>query len=140
MIPTFQRTIPAELGSMRDLLRDLAAFLATQEVSDKARHDAQLVCEELIVNAIRHGLGPGTGTDHRIELSVRVGDRIAIRIGDDLPPFDPTAVPLPVPVTSLASAPAGGRGLALVRRVTSSFRWRAEGGGNVIDAEIRRRR
>src|SRR5262249_43328658 len=136
MIPTFERSIPADLASLRELHRDLAAFFATHDVPAKANHHAQLVCEELLVNAIRHGLGPRPAARHRIDVRVRVGDSIAIRIRDDLPPFDPTALPIPVPAKSLATAPAGGRGLALVRRATKRFRWHAEDGGNVIDAEV----
>jgi anti-sigma regulatory factor (Ser/Thr protein kinase) len=136
MLPTFQRTITADLESLHRLQRELVVFLESSGVPTKASHDAQVVCEELIVNAIRHGLGPHAGAHHRIDVSIILGVAIAIRIGDDLPLFDPTSAPSPVPASSLASAPTGGRGLTLVRRVTTLFRWHAEGGQNVIDVEI----
>jgi len=136
-IPTYERTIPAELGGLSELHRELAAFLEEQDVPNKAWHDAQLVCEELIVNAIRHGLGERAGAEHRIDLAIVLGDRsIQIRIEDDLPLFDPTSVPLPPPRRSLADAPVGGRGLALVRAATTQFRWRSEGGRNITELEV----
>jgi anti-sigma regulatory factor (Ser/Thr protein kinase) len=137
MSVTYQRTIPADLERLSDMLGELAAFFERSGVPAKASHDAQLVCEELIVNAIRHGLGTRAGADHRIDLSVVLRDgSIGIRIQDDLPLFDPTSVPLPVRVSSLLDAPVGGRGLALVRGATTTFRWRAEGGRNVASLEV----
>jgi len=136
MGPAFQRTILADFRSLHQLQRDLVVFLETQGVPPKASHDVQVVCEELIVNAIRHGVGSRTGADHRIELSVALADAITIRICDDLPLFDPTSVPLPVRPISLADATVGGRGLTLVRRATTLFRWQAANGRNLIVAEV----
>jgi anti-sigma regulatory factor (Ser/Thr protein kinase) len=136
MLPTFRRTILAELRNFRRLHHDLVAFLESGEVPAKASHDAQVVCEELVVNAIHHGLGAATGADHRIELIVTLGDSIAIRIRDDLRLFDPTSFPPPPHAASIADVPVGGRGIAMVKRMAKSFRWHEERGGNVIDVEI----
>jgi anti-sigma regulatory factor (Ser/Thr protein kinase) len=137
MSVAYQRTIPADLESLQDVLGDLVALFERSRVPAKASHDAQLVCEELIVNAIRHALGARAGVEHRIDLSVVLGDSsIRIQIRDDLPLFDPTSVPLPVRATSLAAASAGARGLALVRTSTTLFRWHADGSRNVTDLEV----
>jgi hypothetical protein len=105
MSPTYERTITVDLRSLHQIQGDLVAFFATWDIPPKASHDAQVVCDELIGNAIRHGLRSHAGADHHIEVSVILREAIiVIRIRDDLPLFDPTSAPVPVPAISLAAA------------------------------------
>jgi anti-sigma regulatory factor (Ser/Thr protein kinase) len=131
-----RRTIPADLDSLRRVNVELAAFLGQLGVPEKTVHDAQLVCEELIANAVRHGLRDRDPATAEIVLEIDVGGEVAITIRDDLPPFDPTHVPPRPRARSLQDEQPGSHGLALVRRATSSFRWREERGGNLVELRV----
>ena len=127
--------LPEELAALHD---GLAAFLAEAGLAPRTVHAVQLVCDELVGNAVRHGARGRDGKAHRIEVEVTLGERIAVRIRDDLPLFDPTAAPALAPRAgrTLETAAVGGRGLGLVRRYARAFRWHAEDGRNVVELEI----
>jgi anti-sigma regulatory factor (Ser/Thr protein kinase) len=134
----FRRAIAALPESLATLHAELASFVEGARLAAKTAHAVELVCDELLSNAVRHGVRGRKGADHRIELSITIGARIAVRIEDDLPLFDPTAAAPPRRPLGIAAAPVGGHGLALVRRCARIFRWRAESGHNVVDVEIER--
>jgi anti-sigma regulatory factor (Ser/Thr protein kinase) len=136
-----ERTVPADVASLERLHVDLVAFFAANGVPAKASHDAQVVVDELIGNAIRHALPRVGGRRAAIDVSVKLGaDVVALRIRDDLPLFDPTALEtafLSRSPPSLAAAAVGGRGLALVRRLSTLFRWHADPERrNVVEVEV----
>jgi anti-sigma regulatory factor (Ser/Thr protein kinase) len=136
MEATFQRDLAPDVNGLRRLLSELDDFLQPLRLPAKAVHDAQLVCDELIGNSIRHALAGRHAADHRVRVRVRVGDAISIEIRDDLPLFDPTSAPC----ADRRSAPSvdadGGFGLRLVRRAARAFTWRAEGGRNVTELQV----
>jgi anti-sigma regulatory factor (Ser/Thr protein kinase) len=145
----FRRTIASDLTGLAALLEELSATLRDRGVDAAAIHDAQLVCDELIGNVIRHGRRPNGGAPAIGVTVERVGGdadgsdgaagrRIRITIRDEFQPFDPTLMPPPPRPASLAAAPVGGRGIAAVRCVAASFRWRSEGGGNLVEVELAR--
>jgi anti-sigma regulatory factor (Ser/Thr protein kinase) len=131
-----RRSIAALAAPLSELQLELAAFLEDARLSPKSAHDVELVCDELLGNAVRHGARGRSGAEHRIEITIALGERAVIRIRDDLPLFDPTVLPAPPRPAGIASAPIGGRGIALVRRVAKVFRWHADRGWNVVDVEI----
>lgn len=134
----FRRTIAVDHASLQRLQVELAAFLAESRLSERARHGIELACEELLLNAIEHGLAGRPGDAHRIEFELSLGARVEIRICDDLPAFDPTLQPPPARAESLATIRPGGRGIELVRRIARRFAWRPAGSsGNVIEVELR---
>ena len=133
----FRRAIAVDHASLQRLQVELAAFLAESPLSERARHGVELACEELLLNAIEHGLAGRPGDAHRIEFELSLGERVEIRIRDDLPSFDPTRQPPPARAESLATVRPGGRGIELVRRIARRFAWRPAGSsGNVLEVEL----
>ncbi len=132
----FERTLPADLLHLSDLLDGLAAFLVEHQVPGHAMYGAQLVCEELVSNSIRHGHDATRPTPHQIHVRVGLGHAIDMWIEDDARPFDPTSVPEPPPASDIADAPIGGRGISLVRSCTSRFVWRFDGSRNCIELTV----
>jgi serine/threonine-protein kinase RsbW len=89
-------------------------------VTGRARHNAELVFEEVVSNVIRHG--------HAADISLSVdcppGARaIVLTFEDAGPPFDPLGHPLPTLPKSLDEAPLGGLGLLLVRKASTDLRY-----------------
>jgi serine/threonine-protein kinase RsbW len=85
----------------------------------------EVVLEELLSNLIRHGEDV---TSIMIAASYQ-GGSIELVVEDDGVGFDPLARPDPDPFTSLAEAPLGGLGIALVRRLTCAARYDRVGTG-----------
>jgi serine/threonine-protein kinase RsbW len=85
-------------------------------VHGPARHNAELVFEEVASNVVRHGHAA------EIELSLDrepATNAIILTFEDAGPPFDPLQHPTPTLPTSLEDAPLGGLGLLLVRKVST---------------------
>jgi anti-sigma regulatory factor (Ser/Thr protein kinase) len=89
---------------------------------------AELVVEELSLNAFRHG----GATEVRIEATFHEG-MLRLRLEDAGIAFDPTAAKLP----DASPDRIGGNGLRLIRRVSSAIRYRRlQGGINRLEVEI----
>jgi anti-sigma regulatory factor (Ser/Thr protein kinase) len=82
----------------------------------------ELVFEEVVANVLRHGTLPDRET--QISLVVALED-LAVRLTflDDGMAFDPRGRPDPAPPRDLESAEVGGRGLMLIRSVSSGIEY-----------------
>ena len=104
----------------------VVAFLEPHGVGARTMNRVEVVLEELISNLIRHG--------HEVsEITVEAdydGESIDLVVEDNGVEFDPLAKPDPDPFTSLADAPLGGLGIALVRRLTCAARYDRVGTGS----------
>ncbi len=97
------------------------AELATRDGWPIAQRQAlTLALDEAVTNVVMHGAGGRPGAHLRV-LHVAATDHIDIVLEDDGPPFDPTRVAPPPPITDLESLAIGGRGLLLMREVVSSL-------------------
>ena len=103
----------------------VVGFLEPLGVGARTMNRVEVVLEELISNLIRHG--------HEVSaITVEAdydGESIDLVVEDDGLEFDPLAKPDPDPFTSLAEAPLGGLGIALVRRLTCAARYDRVGAG-----------
>lgn len=125
---------PAALVATRETVRQ---WLGTCDVDSGARDAVDLALEELVGNTIRYGFEEGAL--HRIAVRIDVRpDTLTVALADDARPFDPTRHPEPPGAASLAEAPVGGLGIAMVRRVVRSWSYRREGGANCLELEIAR--
>jgi anti-sigma regulatory factor (Ser/Thr protein kinase) len=80
----------------------------------------EVVFEEVVSNIVRHGCA--AGSHHTIVVDVvRAADGIEFAFEDDGRPFDPLAAPEPQALKSLETAPLGGLGVALVRRLSATM-------------------
>jgi anti-sigma regulatory factor (Ser/Thr protein kinase) len=101
---------------------DLRSALDASGVSGRARHQVELVFEEVVTNIIRHGYADGR--DHVIEVSLtRAGDAIVVTFEDDGRPFDPLQQPSPPVPRTIEVAPVGGLGIHLVRAAAADLRY-----------------
>ena len=133
----FAATIPNAPAALVRLRIDMSRFLAGLAVDESAVHAVELVLEELVGNTLRYGYADGAVHEIGVELEVEpLG--ILVRLRDDARPFDPTRYIAPARPASIAEAPIGGRGIALVRACVRAMRYRREGPTNVLEVEIER--
>ncbi len=111
-------TRPAFAQAFDELRRGLDAM---QLVLGR-RLAVELVFEEVVANVLRHGTRPDRET--RISVAVALEDQ-AVRLTflDEGMAFDPRGRPDPAPPRDLESAEPGGRGLMLIRSVSSALEY-----------------
>jgi anti-sigma regulatory factor (Ser/Thr protein kinase) len=112
------------------------AFSARHGLAPTDTYALCVVLDELISNAIRHGLGGAAGHEIQIALD-HAGDAVSVEIEHGGVAFDPTLAPAPVLATTLAERKPGGVGIAFVRNLTDSFEYQRVGERNRI--RLRRR-
>jgi anti-sigma regulatory factor (Ser/Thr protein kinase) len=109
-------TLDNDIGEIAAALPHLEAFGAQVGLGARLQNRVEVVVEEVVSNAVRHGFSPGSA--QRVRISARAeADRLVLVFEDDGQPFDPLAVRAPASLTDLASAPEGGLGIALLRRL-----------------------
>jgi serine/threonine-protein kinase RsbW len=105
---------PARLAMLR--------FLEPLALDPLAVNRVEVVFEEAISNILRHGFTPGS--DQSIAVLVASRARaVVLTIEDDGIPFDPVSAPEPAPLTSLETAPLGGLGISLMRKLAADMRY-----------------
>jgi serine/threonine-protein kinase RsbW len=117
----------AQVGEAQGAVRD---WLAAQGVAQAVVARAELLVEEVALNILRHGFV----SDAAASLTVSLDDgRCVLEFEDRGLPFDPIAATLPPRAASLAEAPAGGRGLRLVRALAAEAHYaRSADGRNLL--------
>ena len=103
----------------------VVAFLEPLGVVARTVNRVEVVLEELLSNLIRHGQDVTAIT---VTAGYHAGS-IELVVEDNGVAFDPLAKPDPEPFSSLAEAPLGGLGIALVRRLTCAARYDRVGSG-----------
>ncbi len=111
---TTEWVLPEDLTAAAAARGHVTDVLTAVGVTDEALDDAVLVASELAANAARHGRPPFT---LRVEL---FDGQVRITVGDHGQPGEPTFVD--------ADTEAGhGRGMALVKAVSSTIGWARAG-------------
>jgi len=82
----------------------------------------EVVFEEIVSNIVRHGFTPGSGQSIAVRLAVRP-NAVVLTVEDDGIAFNPLDAPEPAPLTSLETAPLGGLGIALMRKLAADVRY-----------------
>ncbi len=133
-MPTFTRRVAARRAEVLAALEELQGFLDGCDLSPRLRNAVEVAAEELLSNVWKYAF-PG-GEPGEVALFLEAGEDGAwLEVSDAGFPFDPTLVP-PPPPPSLDAAP-GGRGIHLVRGLSSSFSYRREGSRNVVTVAFR---
>jgi anti-sigma regulatory factor (Ser/Thr protein kinase) len=123
--PTLVLDLAAEPTAVEQSRVAVRAFLKPCGVGARTMNRVEVVLEELVSNIIRHGNDVNA---IKVTTSCRSGS-IDLVVEDDGEEFDPLVMPEPDPFTSLADAPLGGLGIALVRRLTCAVRYDRLGSG-----------
>lgn len=132
-MPTFRRTLKASREEVLATLDETGAFVSSCALASRAAYAVELASEELLSNVAKYA--GRDGEPATASLLVEAGaDGVRLELEDDGPPFDPTSVPPPPPMTLDASP--GGRGLHLVRSLSRSLSYRRERDRNVLVVEI----
>lgn len=124
-----------EIDSDLSELGKLTAFTQSvgeaQELSADQQFALDLCLEEAVVNIITHGMAERA--DGHICLTL-VSDAPALMLclEDDGIAFDPTGYVVPGVAESLESAPIGGAGIPLIRKLAAGMRYERKDGRNQL--------
>lgn len=129
--------IPNQLPAMSVAAQEVFKWLANQPLPSRAKYSVGLAVEELITNMIRYGYDDDK--EHIIRFCITIHpDYLKIVFEDDGHPFDPTGYPPPDLERIVTSSRAGGLGIQLVRKITSSMTYERDGHINRNTLKIRR--
>lgn len=127
----FRMTIGAEQGGVARATAAFTAFAVAQAVPAGVRRSMSVVLDELLANAVSHGL---TGrAEGAVTLDVTLtADRMVVTVADDGAPFDPFGRAAPDTTLPVAERPIGGLGIHLVRQLVDEARYERRGDHNVV--------
>jgi len=126
----FERRIGSNLAELTAIARAIAGWGVQVSLGQREIHHATLVIEELVTNAITHGLR-GMPGEFWIRLDLQ-HDRLDIEIRDRAPAFDPFLAPLAQLSSSIDERAVGGMGLRLVRTLMDECRYARQGDENIV--------
>jgi anti-sigma regulatory factor (Ser/Thr protein kinase) len=102
--------------------------------SERTVFRTRLCIAELAANVLEHG----SARDAYIAVTLsRLGDGIGVEFRDSGRPFDPTTAIAATQAFSIESAPAGGRGLMLVRAYAGDIVYCNDGACNRVTLKIK---
>ena len=131
--PSAKLALRAELSELDGLHRWLEALCESHQLPARLAFQLDLCLTELVTNVVNYGY-PGT-TSPEEAVAVRFArnpTEVVVEIEDQGIEFNPVAYqPAPQPRT-LDEAPAGGRGLLLVRQFAGRLHYRREHGHNLL--------
>jgi sigma-B regulation protein RsbU (phosphoserine phosphatase) len=131
-------SVARDLGAMEQGRLALRDHLESLAVGSKPLYRCELAFEELVSNAIRHGV-PAVAGPGPVEVEVRVtAESVELVFEDGDAAFDPTTVPEPVRPDSIERASVGGLGVAMVRRFARRLDYAREDGRNRVTVAIAR--
>jgi serine/threonine-protein kinase RsbW len=125
-------TKPARTTHLRELVG--FAVRAAREVGadTSAQHDVRLAVEEVCTNIIVHGYTDRSEGPITVEVDASEA-AVAVRIADEAPPFDPTALGPPDLDSPGEQREPGNLGWHLVRNVMDQVKYESRGErGNVL--------
>lgn len=134
---TLALSVANRLDALEPARQALVEWLAPARLSARTLNRIEVVLEEVLVNALRHGLPQGG--EHAVALEARLdGDDIVLRFEDDGIAFDPSRPRAQPHPASLDQAQPGGRGLILIQRFCRSVDYRRDGATNRLTLRIAR--
>ena len=116
-----------DLDAVRRFIREKAGLPEDQD----ALHAMVRAVDECVCNIIVHGYRGRPGS---IQIALRQSQgSLVVRLRDQAPPFDPTAVPSPDVTSPLEQRPLGGLGIHLARHLVDEMTYRqVPEGGNEL--------
>ncbi|HEX4740757.1 MAG TPA: ATP-binding protein [Caulobacteraceae bacterium] len=117
---TLRLVLDNDLAAIEAGRQEIRAWLDPAKLSPKVTNHWEVTFEEIVSNIVRHGFS--RGAPHIIVVgATRTPETIDFTFDDDGLPFDPLAVAEPAPLRSLETAPLGGLGVALIRRLSTAM-------------------
>jgi serine phosphatase RsbU (regulator of sigma subunit)/anti-sigma regulatory factor (Ser/Thr protein kinase) len=132
--PSGSLRLPARTENLHRFRAHAAACLGRWEIPEEVIQHADLVLEEVLVNAASYAYPDGEGD---VELSCALeeglhGARLCLSLRDWGAEFDPTSTQDPDLAQGVAERQAGGVGLVLVRHMTDDLRYTRHEDGNTL--------
>ncbi len=115
-----------DIGVVAEALPSLQRFAELAGLTPRVTNRLEVVFEEVVTNPIRHGFTKGSKQSVRFAGQVQP-DCLVLKFVDDGIPFNPLACAEPAPLTDLATAPEGGLGISLVRKLATSVEYEQGG-------------
>lgn len=117
-----------EIGRAID---DFGAWAEASGVPRKARHEVQLVLDELLSNVINYGFPDGG--EHEVQVQIERGDQcLWLSLSDPGVPFNPLQLPPPDLESDLDARELGGLGIHLTRNLTDDMEYTRGVGRNTV--------
>jgi anti-sigma regulatory factor (Ser/Thr protein kinase) len=110
--------LDGRLAAIEDGRLAILRYLAPRALDPLVINRLEVVFEEIVSNIVRHGLTSGSGETIAVRVALRP-DAVVLTVEDDGIAFNPLEAPLPAPFTSLETAPLGGLGIALMRKLAA---------------------
>ena len=130
---TKEHTFPSDMGTAHSLIEEVIEVVRTHQWSEKDLFALELILEETLTNAVKHGNGSDPSKNVRFDCKLSK-NKIYVRIEDEGSGFDPYAVADPrEPENQLATS---GRGVLLIKHFATKAKWNEH--GNVIEFEKER--
>ncbi len=129
--------LPWRLSALDEVRQKLAALGQSEHWLDELHHQALLVIEELIVNAVTYGgQTPESGV---LEVALQSDPELLhIHVRDNGAAFDPFAQTNPDTEATLEERRIGGLGLFLVKQMSVVHGYQYTGGMNHVHVGLRR--
>lgn len=137
------REIAPTADQVRQVLRDIGAWLIRRNLGGEVRANSEIVLAEALNNIVEHAYGnvaagPGPGDairirirHHRGSLEVSICDR-----GRAMPGLMPPAGELPIIPAETQRLPEGGFGWFLIRELTSDLSYMRDGDWNCLNLTL----
>ena len=130
---TRECTFPSDMGTAHSLVNEVVGRVRADQWNDKDVFAIELVLEETLANAVKHGNDSDPSKMVRFDCKLSK-NKIYVRIEDEGKGFDPQALADPrEPENQMV---ASGRGVLLVQHFSTHVKWNDR--GNVIEFEKER--
>jgi len=130
---TKEYTFPSDMGTAHSLIEEVMDKVRADQWNDKDLFAIELVLEEILTNAVKHGNQSDPSKIVRFDGKLN-RDKLCIRIEDEGDGFDPHSIADPREPANQMSA--SGRGILLVKHFATRVKWSER--GNVIEFEKNR--
>ena len=127
----FRMSIGVHPGEVGKVNAAFAGFAETHAVPAATRRSLSVALDELLANALSHGLAGRDAGLVTIEVKLDQ-ERLTVTVTDDGPPFDPFGRTAPDTTLSVEERPIGGLGIHLVRQLVDEVSYQRRDGCNVV--------
>ncbi len=128
MMSDDDQPLSVEIPASPEYLDKVKTFVQSraeaQGLSQQAAYDIVLAVEEAVVNIIRHGYKGDPKGRIQVETQYINGLELVVRILDEAPPFDPTAVEDPDFSIPPLQRKLGGLGIYMMKQSVDDLRYR----------------
>jgi serine/threonine-protein kinase RsbW len=125
-----EHTFPSDMGVAHRLVEEVIAVVRAQQWNEKDVFALELILEEALTNAVKHGNNSDLSKHVRFDCRVNP-NTVYVRVEDEGAGFDPQALPDPrEPDNQMA---VSGRGVLLIEHFATRVKWNEH--GNVIELE-----